>query len=568
MRTRLVALLACTACSGEILPSVEDRPPPPAPEAAVPEAPASPPATPPTEQPPAEGPADACATPPLAATTAPLRRLSGPEYVNTVRDLFPAVELPALEPVADERIGAFRNDVLGQTPSALHVERYASMAEEVARAAVAQLGAWSSCGPEDRTASCAAALVDNLAFKTHRRPLTPSEQSRLGSFTEEAVNEHGFESGVEMAVTALLESPFFIYRPELGAAEPGPAGGVALDDYELASRLSYLFWQSMPDQELFDAAASGALSTETGLLEQAQRLLATDRAREVILGFYWDWLGLDQLDDVRLDDERFPEFNGAMRRDLERSARQFLEKAVLEDDAYESLMLGSFGFVNDRTAPLFDVEAPSADGFSLVELDSSRRRGILTQPGWLAATSHGIGHSPIFRGVKVLDRVLCTPAPPPPPEVLDSVGDPTNEDICTTRDQVAFTHSSGASCVTCHELIDGVGFAFEEYDALGRWRTEENGCTVDASGRLPFRGNAQLVNGAVDVAEQLAESEQVAQCFASHWFRFALGRSDVWRDRCQIEALGRQVLEGEGSLREMMLALVRSPAFRTRPAVE
>lgn len=499
---------------------------------------------------------------------APLRRLTAEEYRNTLTDLFRGVDVDGVNPVPEERIHAFENDVLAQPPSALAVERYADDAEKVAAAAVERLESWAPCASDEAMApaDCAASMAEDLAFRAYRRPLDEMEGARVRGFAREMVEAYGLRDGAETLVAALLESPHFLFRPEFGTETPGSTGGVELDPYEVASRLSYLFLKSMPDEALFAAAADGRLSTADGVEAEARRLMQTERARGAVVDFFWEWLGLYQLENLSLDDETFPEFDGRMRRDLVTSTRRFLETAIWEDDAYESLMLGHFGFVNDRIAPLFGVPAPGSEQMQRVELSATERRGILTQPGWLAATSHGIGHSPIFRGVKVLDRVLCSPAPPPPPEVLDSVGGPADDpEICTTRDHVAETHSSGSTCEACHALIDGAGFTFENYDALGRWRTTENGCPIDATGRVPLPGPADEISGPMDLAQSLAESREVADCFAQHFVSFAMGRRAPRADACQVEALAEPLLNGQGSLQDMMIAFVRSPAFRGRP---
>lgn len=508
---------------------------------------------------------------------APIRRLTATEYQRTVSHLFPGVTLPELDLLSDERVGAFDDAVQGQSASALAVERFAEAAAAVAAAAVADLDRWSPCDETTGadTVDCALRIAEQVARRAYRRPLDDGDEGeRLDAFVRASVGDFGFAPGVEMVLTGLLESPFFLYRPELGnpAAEaPGTAeGAIPLTDYELATRLSYLLWDEMPDQELFDAAAAGLLQTDAGLEAQARRMMADERAREVLTGFLWDWLGLYLLDELNLDRETFPAFSPRLRQRLADATERYLEKALFEDDSYRSLLLGDYGFVDELVAPMFGVDAPAeADGLVLTSLDRSQRRGILSQPGFLAATSHGIGHSPILRGVKIMDRLLCSPSPPPPPEVLDSVGASDNapEDVCTTRDHVSKTHTVGADCQSCHEAIDGTGFAFENYDALGRWRDEENGCAVDASGKLPLRAGDGEVAGPIDAIERMAASKQVAECFVAHWFRFALGREETHRDDPALRALAAELADGgDDRLQERMLALILSPSFRTLPA--
>ena len=334
----------------------------------------------------------------------------------------------------------------------------------------------------------------------------------------------------------------------------------------MASRLSYFFLQTMPDAALFAAAEAGTLTTEVGIREQAERLLADSRARPVLATFFAEWLKLYELEELSLDPNTFPAFDDALRRDLEESARLYVEKALWEDDSWHTLMTGSYGYVNDRLAPIFGVSAPGTDELVYTELDPTERKGVLTQPGLLAATSHGIRHSPILRGVTMLSNILCAPPPAPPPGILDNDDDaPLPSNVCTTRDEVSETHTNGDGCEVCHNAIDGAGFTFENYDALGRYRTEENGCPVDATGVFPTSDIEGTVQNAVELADHLASSATVAECAGEHLFRYALGRAGSRDDRCEIRALA-ETLSRDDSLQGLVLRLVQSPSFRSRPA--
>lgn len=498
-----------------------------------------------------------------SATADPIRRLTADEYINTVAALFPSVTLPALEPLPDERVDGFVGHVDGQSVSSLGVAAYEEMAVDVGEVAAGSLGAWAPC--TDDAATCLQQIATELAAKAYRRPLEADEVSALEAYAEDVHGDHGLQEGVALVVQALLQSPFFLFRPELGMAA-GDGEVVALDDYEMASRLSYFFLDTMPDEALFAAAAAGELTTDAGLIAQAERLVADERARSVLTGFFGEWLRLYALDELALDPTTFPELDDALRTDLAESVRLYLDEVLWEADSYQSLVTGHFGYVNDRLAPLFGVEPPGTDELVRVELPADQRSGVLTQPGLLASTSHGISHSPIYRGVTMLENILCSKIPAPPPGILDDF-DPVDvpaEEVCTVRDRIAKTHTVGLNCQGCHAAIDGAGFTFESYDALGRFRTEENGCAVDASGWFP--GTLGEVTDAVDMASKLAASEDASQCMVSHLYRYGLGRSEVEGDTCYVEAIHEAMREGGGSLQGMILALVTSPAFRTRPA--
>lgn len=493
-----------------------------------------------------------------SVTSAPIRRLTPVEYQNTIGALFPGVTPPSEAPLPDSRIDGFVGHADGQSVSALGVQRYESLAESIASAAAASPASWAPC--TDDSEDCVVDTALELGFRAYRRPLEPVEEASLTSFASNAYAAYGRAEALELVIRGLLESPSFLFRPEIAPA--GSTGVVALGDYEMASRLSYFFLDTMPDDALFDAASRGELATDAGLEAQARRLLADPRARPILTGFFAEWLRLYEIEELALDAAVFPELDEALRADLEASARLFLDKALWDDDSWQSLMTGSYGFVNDRLAPIFGVEAPGSSELVLVELDPSERRGVLTQPALLASTSHGISHSPIYRGVTMLDSVLCQKMPAPPPGILDDFEplDVPPEELCTVRDRVSKTHTVG-SCQSCHASIDGAGFSFEAYDALGRYRTEENGCAIDSSGNFP--DTIGEVSGPIDMVEKLVESEVVAACSTTHLVRYALGRSEREGDRCEIEALAVSMRQGD-SLQETIVGMVMSPSFRSR----
>jgi hypothetical protein len=503
-------------------------------------------------------------TPTCDPTADPIRRLTSVEYANSVAALLPGVTLPTQQPVEDERIHGFLGQADGQAVSALGVQRYEELAEAAGLAASVALESWASC--TEPTVACAQEIATTFGAAAYRRPLSAEEAEALEEYAADTFDEFGFESSVALTVHALLESPFFLYRPELGTGD-----GLAttpLTDYEMASRLSYFFLDTSPDDALLAAAAEGRLSSDDDLRQEVERLLTDPRARPILTGFFAEWLRLYKIDELGLDPGAFPEFTEELRVDLAESARLYLERALWEDDAWESLMQGHYGFVNDRLAPIFGVPAPGTDELILVELPPGERSGILTQPGLLASTSHGIAHSSIYRGVTVLEKVLCNDIPAPPPGILDNLEEIPVEpgEVCTERDRVAKTHSAGEGCMSCHQSIDSVGFSYEHYDALGRYRTEENGCMVDASTVIDV-GDIGEVSNAVDLAEALATNQRPKTCMTKHLFRFASGRREALGDTCTIDAVTEALDASGGSLQDAMVELVLSPAFRRRPTL-
>ncbi|MEZ4232831.1 MAG: DUF1592 domain-containing protein [Polyangiaceae bacterium] len=510
-------------------------------------------------------PRSACLDTVFQSSAAPIRRLSPQEYRNSVTDLFPGVTLPSLDTAPDTRVDGFTNNASGQSASPLGVELYVKLSGDVANAAAQNLDGWAPCS--DDSDACVTQIATELGSKAYRRPLEPDEAARLSSFATSARADHGFDEAVRMVVSAVVESPLFLFRPEFGSSAPVGEKAVRLSGYEMASRLSYFFLATLPDDELTTAARDGLLDTDDGVRLQAERLMTDPRARPVLTNFLGEWLRLYKIDGLSLDPNTFPEFDTQLKADLKESARRYLDKALWEDDSWSSLMTGSYGFVNDRLAPLFGVPAPGSDDLVYVELPKDQRSGILTQPGVLSSTSHGLRHSPIFRGVTLLSSFLCTPTGPADPKNLNKEPEkvPPGE-VCTTRDDIAKTHTVRDECQDCHRAIDGAGFTFENYDALGRYRDAENGCSVDATGSLPTSDIEGEIQDGVDLSQKLAKSPQVAACMSEHLFRYALGRSVANADACEVRALAAPLLETDGdSMQRLILDLVTTPSFLSRP---
>lgn len=507
----------------------------------------------------------ACAAEDLRPAEAPLRRLTPIEYRNTVRDLFPAVALPRVELVAGAEVQGYDNNAAGQVVSPLLVEQYQVAAAAIG-AAVAADGSWLPCDPAADEVACGRVVAASLAERAYRRPLDEVERTRAVTFFDAARSSFGFSEAIAMLVEGLLQSPAFLYRPEVGVDAGAPAGLVRLGPYEIASRLSYALWHSMPDDALLAAAAADELGTTEEIEAQARRMLADPRAAAVVADFHRQWLDLGAIEELQLSPERYPELTPSLRDALRDATQLFLERTFFEGGSYRDLLTATHAYANDELAALYGIPAPGSDELVRVELDPAERAGILTQPGLLASTSHGLGHSPILRGVMVLDAFLCMPPPPPPPDVDAAIDDEdTGGEVRTTRERIELTHGT-AECASCHDAIDGAGFSFERYDALGRFRTHENGVPVDPTGA--FAGTRDVdgeVADAIELAQRLADSAQAEECFATHWFRHAMGRTERAADRCQIQALAAAMREG-GDLRELLVALVTSPSFRFRPS--
>jgi len=492
---------------------------------------------------------------------APLRRLTEREYRATVRDLFDGATVPELSLPEATELGRFDTNAEDQVVSPLWVERSQANAEELAAAAIADR-AWMQCGDRD-AATCNREVLPELFSRAWRRPLEGGEAEAIAAFYDTNEADYGETVALRMAVEALLISPDFLYRPEMNDAGGAPEGFVALSDHELATRLSYLLWGTMPDAELRRAADAGEL-TAGGLDAQVLRMIEDPRAHQTTNAFFAQWLELDRLETAY--STTVDEFTPAVRRELRASLLRFTEDAFWETDSYEALMSGTYGYVNDTTAVAFGVAPPGTEEPTRVELPPAERAGLLTQPGWLASSTHGSTHSPILRGLFIIRNVLCGTIDPPPDDVTTDLPEDLPDDIRTTRQLVELTHGT-TDCATCHARIDGAGFAFESYDSMGRFRTMENGTPVDPSAVIVGSGDA---NGeyadAVAMIDAFSDSVRVRECMVRQLYRFGAGRPDEGSDECQVRELSDALAEHD-SMTELLVSLATSPSIRYRPQV-
>lgn len=503
----------------------------------------------------------ACAESQLGAA-APIARLTNTEYRNTVRSLLPAMSVPSIPLPADVVVEGFDNNVRAQTPSAALIEQYGSSAEAVADSVVANLSSVLPCSTSEADA-CASTFIDAFVTRAFRRPLSAAERTRYLGLFQGAHAEYGFAPAIGMIVQAALQSPHFLYRVEPNELAP-------LDGYALASRLSYFLWDDMPDEELLDAAASGGLNQQSGVEAQARRMLDDPKARPAVASLFAQWLRFDKMADMPKSPALFPEWNAQVASSARTGAARFVERLFWDmEGSLDALLTDTGSFVDEHSAPLYGI-SDAVSGMTLLETSAQQRSGILTQVGLLAAFAHETADSPILRGVFVMDRLLCSAPPPPPPGVTGSIVETTeNAGVAlTTRDRVALTHESG-DCAGCHHAIDGFGFGFSHYDAIGRWRETENGVAVNAQGWIDNTRDANgAFDGVVELGKRLADSAQVSECASSQWYRYALGLGAADVDSCNLAPIAKAFADSGGSLKELMITIATSDAFRTHGAVE
>jgi hypothetical protein len=281
--------------------------------------------------------------------------------------------------------------------------------------------------------------------------------------------------------------------------------------------------------------------------------------------FHRQWLELDRIANMNRDEALFPAFSPELPAVMHEATEQYVDHVFWEGDGrLSSLLLEPKAYVNDALAPVYGVDPPGSSELTLVDLDPSQRAGLLTQAGLLAGMAHEKFDAPIIRGTFVLKRLLCSPPPPPPPDVPDIPPANPADKPMTTRQRVEETHRN-AGCIACHENIDGAGFGFNHFDAIGQYRTEENGLPVDASGKLPVASDvAGPFYGAIELSQKLADSADVEACVVSQYYRFGMGRSEAREDACAEASLTEAFRASGGNMRDLLLGVVLSDSFRYR----
>ncbi len=354
---------------------------------------------------------------------------------------------------------------------------------------------------------------------------------------------------------------------------PDPVEGdvVQLSSYEVASRLSYLLWTTMPDAALFEAADADELRTPEQIEAQARRMLDTPRAREAVKNFHRQWLGLADIEPalsaIGKNAEFYPDYTPDILPLWRQETEAFIDYAVFEEDAnVETLFSASWTMMNKELADFYGIPGPSGDAFERVELDPTRYSGFLTHAGLLALHSKPDRSSPIHRGKFVRTDILCDIPPPPPPNVPEAPEVDPNQ---TTKEQF-LQHSADNACSGCHRLMDPIGFGFEHFDGIGRYRPDEWGQAIDASGE--FNATIDIdgpFNGVVEMGSILAGSEDVKQCVVEKWFRYGYGRGhSPSDDECSMDEIALAFAEADYDIKELIVALTKTDAFRYRHAVQ
>jgi hypothetical protein len=491
-----------------------------------------------------------------------VRRLTRLEYRTSVRDLLGLEELPEVDLEVEPLIDGFRNNAAALSVSARFAEQLQRAALQLSAKGITQFERHSACYDASfADEACVRAFIDQFGARAFRRPLSAEESDaylelyRAGTTDDNAVN------GVRTVIAALLQSPHFLYRTEIGSAAAPPGSAVRLSGHELASALSYTLWGAPPDAALLAAAESGALTSKGEIEAQARRMLADSRAAETISTFARQWLALAEPDNLVRDPTKFPGFE-QLKPDLYAEFDSLAREAFLgARTTFADVFSSNRSWLTPALGSHYGLSMPGG-GAAAVSLSGSARVGLLTSGALIASWSRDEDTAPMTRGKQLLQRVLCQALPPPPP-ALEVPAVPQIEGA-TQRERFA-VHAQNPGCAGCHTRLDAVAFALEQFDSVGRFRTEENGKPIDASGSIREAGDldGSFVNAA-DLASRLAGSQYARACLARQYVRFAAGVAATEDNQCLLDSVTREAAERGDSPSELLVAVVTSDYFSLR----
>jgi hypothetical protein len=495
-----------------------------------------------------------------------VRRLTHSQYNNTVRDLLGDYSRPAQRFPVEDYVDGFKNQLRLQGMPPLLVESYSAAAEKLAINAfrAGDVNGLVPCKAASASdVKCRDQFVRTFGLRAFRRPLRNAEFQRYAAaFGAQARASGKFLEGARAVVEAMLQSPKFLFH-----VEAGPDGRYV--DYAIASRLSYLLWDTMPDKVLLDAAARGELRTAAARERAARRMLDNPLAAQSLDEYFNEWLRFDRVLNAFKERRRYPEFTPEMAAEMVEETRRLLDHLVWNNGNFMELLTADYGFLSSDLATLYKLPAPPGQ-FELAKFPGdARRAGFLGHGSFLASTAGPVETSPTARGIFVREQLLCQHVPPPPPNVNTTLADPT-EDMPQTRRQRMSAHAINPACASCHRLMDPIGFGLESFDAIGRWRDKET-ILIGASSKkfdLPLETTGEIAglpNSAFSDARQLgrilAESPVCQECMVRQIFRYAYGRRETNSDQETIHQLFVKFRDSGFHFKDLLIAIVRSPEF-------
>jgi mono/diheme cytochrome c family protein len=412
--------------------------------------------------------------------------------------------------------------------------------------------------------ACAEKIISNLAHRAYRRPATPDDLKQLIALYRRGADSGDFEAGVRLALQKILVSPEFIFRMEFDPPNAAPGSVYWISDVELASRLSFFLWSSVPDDELLAVAERGGLRDPSVLEAQVRRMLADPRARALVTNFAGQWLFLRNIPRIQPDPAAFPSFDENLRQALEQETEMLIESTLREDRSVVDLLTTDYTFLNQRLAAHYGIEGIYGSEFRRVAITDPRRKGLLGQASILAVTSYPNRTSPTIRGKWVLEQLLGMPPPPPPPNVPSLKEEPGAATL--TMRQRMEQHRANPTCAVCHRQMDPLGFALENFDGLGRWRDSAGPGTgpIDSAGALPDGTRFDGPEGLRDVL--LSKKDLFVETFAERLLTYALGRGVEEYDHAALRKITRAAALNDNRWSSIILGIVQSTPFQMRRA--
>ncbi|HUQ92125.1 MAG TPA: DUF1592 domain-containing protein [Bryobacteraceae bacterium] len=477
-----------------------------------------------------------------------VRRLTHSQYNNTIRDLLGDYSMPATRFPPEDYVDGFKNQLRMQSMPPLLVEAYSTTAEKLARNAfrAGDVNRLIPCKPASATDEpCRDDFLRSFGLRAFRRPLREAEFQRYAAaFSAEARRTGEFLEGARAVVEAMLQSPKFLFHLE------------AAPDYEIASRLSYLLWDTMPDQVLFEAAAKGELRSPEARVRAARRMLDNPLARQALDEFFHQWLRFDRVLNASKERRRFPEFSPELAAAMVEETRRLLHHLVWNNGNFMELLTADYGFLSSDLSTLYALPAPGAQ-FELVRFPAAARRaGLLGQASFLAATAGPQDTSPTARGIFVREQLLCQHVPPPPPNINTTLPE-LPEGKAQTRRQRMQAHAENPACASCHRLMDPIGFGLEGFDAIGRARDKEFDLPIDTQGEILGLPNSSFSDPR-QLGRILANSPTCQECIVRQFFRYTYGRTETTSDQPTIHRLFVKFRDSGFRFKELVLAMVHT----------
>ena len=499
--------------------------------------------------------------------TSAVRRLTRVEFANTVRDLLGVpgddVANALASDVDSAQSGFFRGGTVSTSSDA---RAFMTGAEKLGQLAGPKLSGIVPCAgsaaPADQD-SCADQFIQKFGRRAFRRPLAAEEATNLRDlYKAQRTAGDSFEDAMTGLITAVLQAPQFLYRWELGPSPVTKDGQLArFNNWEVASRLSYLFWASMPDDQLLTTAEAGGLTSPEQIANQARRLLTDPKAKDVVKDFFMQWLELGNIAEMQKD-PALKDFSPEVAKSMMEETRQFVANLFFgakADGKLATLITSNETMVNAGLAKLYGLPAGGAD-MKPATLDPTQRAGIFTQAAFLTVNADASTSHPVHRGDEVLRRLLCVELVVPADLVVPPLPDPKPGQ--TTRE--LFSAHSQNPCATCHKILDPVGFTFENYDAIGAWRTMEVGKPIDSTGTVSLPSGSISAKNAVDLMKQLASTKEARECMTTQWMRYMLRRRELPSEDPSFKAALKVFGDSGLDMRELMVALTRTKTFTHR----